>query len=112
MVTLTELSALNLALWYGVPYAALFMVWLLLAPVQLALLHRRPGFTRHDWGLALGAFCFWIASNTNPLLLSPLSFFALLLIRTRMLEIRAGAARHAEQAQQTPFWMDGPHGAR
>lgn len=93
LVSLTEIALLNIALWYGIPYAALFFGTLVLAAVKLARLRRRPGFTRDDWGLALGALFFWLAGNTNPLLLSPITFFALMLIRVRTHEIRV-ASQH------------------
>gem|GEM_PF-4352087 len=85
----TEIAALNLALWYGIPYSLLYSGWLFGSAWQLWRLRRRPDYTREDTGLIIGAVAFWIAGNTNPLMTSPMSIIALMLIRTRTLELTA-----------------------
>jgi hypothetical protein len=86
-IDLTEFASLNLAMWWGIPYLVLYLGWLFGSAWQLWRLRRRPGYTAEDTGLVLGATIFWLAGNTNPLMTSPLGIIALMLIRTRFLEL-------------------------
>jgi len=83
----TEISGLNIAMWYGVLYLILYLGWLFGAAGRLWMLRHRPGYTREDTALVIGAVSFWLAANTNPLLTSPITVIALMLIRVRILEL-------------------------
>ena len=89
-ITLTEISILNIMIWYGVLYAAIFFSWLLLSAYRLWCLRQRPGYGIEDTALIVGAVGFWLAANTNPLLNSPMAFIALMIIRVRTLELQVG----------------------
>lgn len=98
-ITLTEISILNIMIWYGVIYAAIFSFWLLFSAYRLWRLRRMPGYGTEDTALIVGAVGFWLAANTNPLLNSPMAFIALMIIRIRTLELQVGRDTVKQYAQ-------------
>jgi len=88
-VTLTEISSLNVAIWFGIPFLVGYW-WRLLSAASDVW--RRRNFTLAssvDLGLVAGSVGFWIAGNTNPQMTSPVAFLALVLLRVRAEELRA-----------------------
>lgn len=98
-VTLTEISILNIMIWYGVIYAAIFFFRLLFSAYRLWRLRQMPGYGIEDTALIVGAVGFWLAANTNPLLNSPMAFIALMIIRVRTLELQVGRDTFKQYAQ-------------
>ena len=86
-VTTTEFSLLNVALYYGVPYAVLYALWLYRGAWRLWRLRRHPGFKRVDLGLILGAVIFWIVGNTNPQMTTPFALLGYMLLVVRAAEL-------------------------
>ncbi len=83
----TEFSLLNVALYYGVPYALLYALWLYRGAWRLWRLRHRPGFQRSDLGLILGAVIFWITGNTNPQMTAPFAILGYMLLAVRAAEL-------------------------
>jgi hypothetical protein len=81
------MSMLNLMLWYGIPYALLYVLWLYRAAWHLWRLRKRPGFSNTDLGLILGAGMFWLVGNTNPQMTSPFALIAYMLLTVRVSEL-------------------------
>lgn len=86
-VTATEFSLLNVALYYGVPYALLYALWLYRGAWRLWRLRHRAGFQRTDLGLILGAVVFWITGNTNPQMTAPFAILAYMMVAVRAAEL-------------------------
>jgi hypothetical protein len=93
-VSTTEFSLLNIALYYGLPYAILFVGWLFLAALRLWRLRHHPDFTPADMGLLIGATVFWITGNINPQMAAPFSIIAFMLLVVRQHELTTGENRH------------------
>lgn len=86
--SVTEMSILNLALWYGLPYALLYSFWLYRGAWRLWRLRYTPGFNKGDLGLILGAGVFWLTGNANPQMTSPFAIIAYMLLVARAAELR------------------------
>jgi hypothetical protein len=86
-VAITELSILNVAIYYGVPYAILFAYWLFRSASRLWKLRHHPDFEPADAGLIIGATIFWITGNINPQMLAPFSMIAFMLLTVRRDEL-------------------------
>jgi hypothetical protein len=86
-VTATEFSLLNVALYYGVPYALLYALWLYRGAWRLWRLRHRPGFQRGDLGLIIGAMVFWVTGNINPQMTAPFAILAYMLLAVRSAEL-------------------------
>jgi len=89
-VSVTEFSLLNVALYYGVPYALLYVGWLYRGAWRLWKLRRLPTFRRADLGLIVGAVVFWMTGNTNPQMTAPFAILAYLALTVRAAEVTAG----------------------
>lgn len=89
-VSATEFSVLNIALYYGLPYAVLFVVWLFRAAWRLWRLRYHPDFTQADMGLLIGVAVFWITGNINPQMTAPFSIIAFMLLIVRHDELSMG----------------------
>lgn len=83
----TEISVLNTALYYGIPYALLYVCWLYRAALKLWYKRWDLGFKKEDMALLLGAAIFWFCGNTNPQMNAPFSIFAYMLLVLRTWEI-------------------------
>ncbi|MEW6505804.1 MAG: hypothetical protein AB1457_17745 [Chloroflexota bacterium] len=86
-VQYTEISFLNLILTFGLPYALLYCGYFLWQICRLFRLRRQPGFGDSDRGLLLGSFSFFLVANTNPVMVSPIYFIIIMLLRTRIREL-------------------------
>jgi hypothetical protein len=86
-VATTEFSLLNVALYYGVPYAVLYALWLYRGAWRLWRLRRHPEFLRRDLGLLLGAVVFWVTGNTNPQMTTPFAILGYMLLAVRVAEL-------------------------
>lgn len=102
-IALTEISLLNILIWYGLPYAALFAFWLFFSAYRLWRLRFRPGYGVKDTALIVGAIGFWLAANTNPLLNSPMAFLALMIIQVRTLELQVGRDMVVQDAKSRRY---------
>jgi hypothetical protein len=89
-VAATEFSLLNVALYYGIPYALLYALWLYRGAWRLWRLRHHAGFERSDLGLILGAVVFWITGNTNPQMTAPFAILAYMLLAVRSAELEGG----------------------
>lgn len=87
--SITEMSILNLALWYGLPYALLFTLWLYRAAWRLWHLRHTPGFNKGDLGLIFGAGVFWLTGNINPQMTGPFAIIAYMLLVARIAELKS-----------------------
>lgn len=83
----TEASIINIAMYYGLPYALLYVGWLYLAAWKLWQLRRQSGYTQWDTGLIVGAMVFYITGNFNPQMTSVMAMMAFMLLRVRILEL-------------------------
>jgi hypothetical protein len=86
-VQLVEMSIMNIAIWFGIPYACLFIFWLFRSPFRLWRLRNSLNFRKEDIALIVGASIFWIVGNTNPLMTTPLSIITFMLVSLRRMEI-------------------------
>jgi hypothetical protein len=82
------MSILNLALWFGLPYAFLYTFCLYLAAWRLWRLRRKPGFEKRDMALVIGAAVFWLVGNFNPMMVSPFGTIAYILLVVRRAELK------------------------
>ena len=92
-LSIVEMSVLNLALWYGFPYAVLYSWWLYRAAWRLWNLRGTYGFEKTDISLILGATIFWLTGNFNPQMTSPFAIIAYMLLVARIMELRV--AQHS-----------------
>jgi len=83
----TEMSVLNDSIHFGIPLAIILIFWRYRAAFKLWIKRGRPDFRREDMALILGASIFWLVGNTNPLMDSPFSMIAFMLISLRTIEI-------------------------
>ena len=86
-IPLTEISILNTAIWFGIPYAVFFLLWLFGAAWELWKCRGWSDRRNEDVALLVGAVVFWLIGNTNPLMNTPFSVLALVLLRVRLAEI-------------------------
>jgi hypothetical protein len=87
-VSTTEISVLNLAIYYGLPYALLYTLWLYRGAWRLWRLRKLPGFQKSDFGLVIGVVVFWITGNTNPQMTGPFAIMAYMLVVVRIAELK------------------------
>jgi hypothetical protein len=87
-VETTEIPLLNLSIYYGLPYAILYAVWLFRGAWRLWRLRKVPEFQKSDLGLVLGAVIFFITGNTNPQMTAPFAIVAYMLLVVRADELR------------------------
>ena len=92
-IQVTEMSILNNAIYFGIPFMILYVVWLYRSTVRLWHKRHAVGFKKADISMLLGAAIFWLAGNTNPLMNSPFSIIAFMLLTLRVSEISALQAR-------------------
>jgi hypothetical protein len=90
----TEISSINLAMWFGVPYLAVFWARLGSGLLGIWRLRKAPGLVALDIGLVGGALGYWISGNSNPQLTSPISYLALVLLALRRREILESMGPH------------------
>jgi hypothetical protein len=82
-IFMTEMVILIYAFWYGWLYTIVFYAWIAMNLYSLA--HRSTG--RFDATLVAAGVVLIIVGNLNPVMLTPLAFFFLALLRARRLEL-------------------------
>jgi len=83
----TEMSALNTLINFGLIYLILYIFVLYRSCFNLFSKRRLAKFNSSDLGLLIGVGVFWLIGNTNPLINSPFSIIAYMLLRIRSSEI-------------------------
>jgi len=92
-IKVTEMSILNNALYFGIPFMFLYIFWLYRSIFRLWRLRHRVGFRASDIAMLMGAAIFWLAGNTNPLMNSPFSIIMFMLLTLRFSEIRRSSGK-------------------
>ena len=83
----TEMSVINTALHFGLPYLLLYLFILYSAIRQLWSKRYHSNYTNADLALIICISVFWIIGNTNPLMNSPFSIIAFMILRIRSSEL-------------------------
>jgi hypothetical protein len=91
-ITMTEMVVLIYLLWYGWIYTIGFYGWISLRGWQLA----RASAALLDWNLVAACIVLVLIGNVNPVMLTPIAFVLLAMIRARRLELE-DAARPAPE---------------
>ncbi|MFA5832103.1 MAG: hypothetical protein WDA22_01380 [Bacteroidota bacterium] len=104
-IQVMEMAIMNTALWFGIPYAMLYLFWLYKSAYKLWKLRKAPLFVKNDIALIFGAMVFWVTGNTNPLLNTPFSIIAFMLITLRIYEITDVVSAQVKNTSDTasPF---------